>query len=228
MNFITQPIIFATGQFATQCIRLDLVEIQTPDVGRKHTPGSIRNLLDPPPVVRLRLFGVDGHGTSTQAETELNYELSTAGLVLSVDLLHTQGSVTQLGIIAPLNHASSFAGDAYVQPLLIDYQGRKDLLFTMGNLAVKRDGNFFLRYRLCDLFSAPTVLQNGLSFVAECHGVPFNVYSGPRFPGFAASTALTKHLARAGVSVRIRVRDTVRAGLEGGNQPSEMPEFVVE
>ncbi|KAJ3505062.1 hypothetical protein NLJ89_g7612 [Agrocybe chaxingu] len=213
MNAIIQPIKFATGQFANQCIRLGLVEIQAPDVGWKHTRGDIRNLLDPPPVVRLRLFSVDGYGTSTQSETELNYELSTVGLLLSVELLRTQDSVAQLGITEPLNQANLFVGDAYVQPLLIDYQGRRDLLFTMGKFAVKIDGRFHLRYRLYDLFSTQVVQQNDLNFVAECLGAPFNVYSGPNFPGFAASTELTKQLARSGTPVKIRRRNETSSKL---------------
>ncbi|CAA7262117.1 unnamed protein product [Cyclocybe aegerita] len=137
-----QPIAFTTGQFAGQFIRFELVEIQKPETGRRHIPGDGRRSLDPPPVVRLKIFRVHAPGTPSQSETELNNELSTSqlspvtveivGLLCSIDLFPVPESTLALGITETSKKTGFLAGASCVQPLLVDYQGFKNLLFTAG------------------------------------------------------------------------------------------------
>ncbi|KAG6889588.1 hypothetical protein C0995_016396 [Termitomyces sp. Mi166 len=102
---------------------------------------------------------------------------------------------------------SALVGATFVQPSIIDYQGKKAILFVFADLAVKIEGSFILRYRFFDIFSKPHDYQD-LAIQAECYGGAFHVYSTKEFPGLQASTELTKHLARWGV--RLNTRETER------------------
>lgn len=59
------------------------------------------------------------------------------------------------------------------------------------DLAVKSEGQFFLRYRCFDIF-ARTLGPGDLPIQAECFGGPFRIYSTKEFPGLQPSTELTK------------------------------------
>lgn len=106
---------------------------------------------------------------------------------------------------------SALSGATFVQPAVIDHQGRKTLVFAFAvrviccacccaphdlhrdhqDLAVKIEGQFFLRYRCFDLFSRVTG-QEDLPIQSECYGGAFKIYSTKEFPGLQASTELTK------------------------------------
>lgn len=96
--FVTQPgrpVSFLTGQFEGRTIRVELEELQKAESGRKlvHllfalwiTSNNVnlswiryarvdRRPLDPPPVIKLRLFYVTNPGTDKEREREVgNYE----------------------------------------------------------------------------------------------------------------------------------------------------------
>ncbi|KIM54045.1 hypothetical protein SCLCIDRAFT_1222348 [Scleroderma citrinum Foug A] len=277
-SWINRPIHFASGHFEGQTIRAELEEIQKADLGRKYARVD-RRPLDPPPVVRLRLYQVFNFGTDTQYEKEISdySDTQTLGLLCYVDLfpVPTQSSpsssssheprhlsrmpgrdlpdpssrslfhhtyprhdATQylhaLAIPNPATssqseHAppqasvithfddqpitedvkatSALSGATFVQPAVIDHQGRKTLVFAFADLAVKIEGQFFLRYRCFDLFSRVTG-QEDLPIQSECYGGAFKIYSTKEFPGLQASTELTKQLARWGV--RLNTRETER------------------
>lgn len=59
------------------------------------------------------------------------------------------------------------------------------------DLAVKIEGQFFLRYRCFDIFLR-TSGHGDLPIQAECFGGPFRIYSTKEFPGLQPSTELTK------------------------------------
>ena len=61
----------------------------------------------------------------------------------------------------------------------------------MQDLAVRGEGTFLLRYRVFDIWSAAAGPDQH-PILAECYGRPFRVYSTWDFPGYQASTALTK------------------------------------
>ena len=56
---------------------------------------------------------------------------------------------------------------------------------------MKIEGDFFLRYRIFDLFSRTAHLSD-LPVQAECCGGPFHIYSTKEFPGLQPSTELSK------------------------------------
>ncbi|KAF8161217.1 velvet factor-domain-containing protein [Crassisporium funariophilum] len=97
----------------------------------------------------------------------------------------------------------ALVGEKFVEPTLVDYKGRKALVFVFGDLAVRREGAFILRYRVFDIFSG--VRGNPDSPVlAELYGGPFKVYSTREFPGLEPSTELTRNISKYGVRVTLR------------------------
>ena len=61
----------------------------------------------------------------------------------------------------------------------------------MQNLAVREEGDFFLRYRAFNTLY-PVVGPVPYPVLAECIGGPFKVYPTNGFPGLGPSTELTK------------------------------------
>ncbi|CAA7266158.1 unnamed protein product [Cyclocybe aegerita] len=121
------------------------------------------------------------------------------------NVVHTVGDYP---ITEDSKQTQALVGATFVQPAVVDYQGAKAIVFVFSDLAVKIEGTFILRYRMFDIFSRPFTQQNDLAITAETYGGPFRVYSTKEFPGLAASTELTKHLARWGV--RLNIRETER------------------
>ncbi|CAE6484241.1 unnamed protein product [Rhizoctonia solani] len=84
--YIGKPIRNVVGPFAGRTIRSELEEYQKPDLGRKFAKRD-RRPVDPPPVVRLRMFDVKDEGTLNQREEEIPAEsIETTGLIAHVDL----------------------------------------------------------------------------------------------------------------------------------------------
>ncbi|KAG9313768.1 velvet factor-domain-containing protein [Chiua virens] len=110
-------------------------------------------------------------------------------------------------IMEDMNCTTALSGATFIQLAIIEYQGRKALVFPFADLAVKIEGQFFLRYRCFDIFSR-TSGHDDLPIQAECFGGPFRIYSTKEFPGLQPSTELTKQLARWGV--RLNTRETER------------------
>lgn len=86
-DLVNKPIPYSTGQFAGKTMRAELHEVQKASLGRKYARVD-RRPLDPPPVVRLRLFHVSNAGTKDETETEVcDYdEIDMLGLLCTVDL----------------------------------------------------------------------------------------------------------------------------------------------
>ncbi|KAF8909637.1 velvet factor-domain-containing protein [Gymnopilus junonius] len=115
---------------------------------------------------------------------------------------------------APITESSkqtqALVGATFVQPVVMDYQGSKSIIFVFADLAVKIEGHFILRYRAFDIFARPYSDSNDLAISAECYGGMFRVYSTKEFPGLSASTELTKRLSLWGVRLNIRVTERKR------------------
>ncbi|ESK92276.1 hypothetical protein Moror_4674 [Moniliophthora roreri MCA 2997] len=109
---------------------------------------------------------------------------------------------------------NALVGATFVQPTVVDWHGKKTLMFVFADLAVKTEGTFILRYRVFDIFSRAE-RHDHLVIQAECYGGPFRVYSTKEFPGLQASTELTKLISRYGV--RINIRETERKRRKKGD-----------
>ncbi|KDR75763.1 hypothetical protein GALMADRAFT_140370 [Galerina marginata CBS 339.88] len=97
----------------------------------------------------------------------------------------------------------ALVGERFAEPTLVDHKGRKVLVFVFGDLAVRREGVFILRYRAFDIFSGIPGNPHA-PVLAELYGGPFKVYSTREFPGLEPSTELTKNLSKYGVRVTLR------------------------
>ncbi|KAG5648548.1 hypothetical protein DXG03_003159 [Asterophora parasitica] len=214
---------FMSGQFAGEDIRVELLELQKAEVGRKYARVD-RRPLDPPPVVLLRLFRVHDINTHQQREEEIvDYgDVQNLGIICTVDLFPVPEYISSDSILQPIqpnethdlqpymeqftffpmypfstqippgatssflpipprqsmlcrvppealpdvvcrmgNHfvtessklTRALVGEKFVEPVLVEYQGKKVLVFVFSDLAVQREGSFVLRYRVFDIFS---------------------------------------------------------------------------
>ncbi|KAI0955343.1 hypothetical protein AcW1_006951 [Taiwanofungus camphoratus] len=67
------PVSFISSPFTGCTVRVELVELQKADVGRKYVRKD-RRPLDTPPVVQVRLFDVLHAGTPAQTERDCEYK----------------------------------------------------------------------------------------------------------------------------------------------------------
>lgn len=118
---------------------------------------------------------------------------------------------------------TALSGATFVQPAYIDHGGKRALVFPFADLAVKIEGDFFLRYRIFDLFSRTDGLTD-VPVQAECYGGSFHIYSTKEFPGLQPSTELSKQLSRYGV--RLNTRETERKRKKKGSESSGIPSRV--
>ncbi|KAK7426602.1 hypothetical protein QQZ08_006932 [Neonectria magnoliae] len=76
--------------------------------------------------------------------------------------------------------------------------------FVFGDLSVKREGRFRLRFTLFDRDRDAPSDSPGVYFVSEIVTNPFTVYAPKEFPGMSESTFLTRSFTDQGVKLRLR------------------------
>ncbi|KZT70814.1 hypothetical protein DAEQUDRAFT_810404 [Daedalea quercina L-15889] len=117
---VGRPVSFLSGPLSGRLVRVQLDELQKANVGRKCGIKD-RRPLDPPPVVKLRLFEVANPGTAQETERELVdvTEPISLGFVCFVDLFpfpnpDAAGPTTAQGATGPLHLSSaSSSGPSY-------------------------------------------------------------------------------------------------------------------
>ncbi|KAG1737549.1 velvet factor-domain-containing protein [Suillus paluster] len=130
---------------------------------------------------------------------------------------HPYAHLDSLSLAENMKCTTALSGATFVQPACIEYQGKRALVFPFADLAVKAEGDFFLRYRIFDIFSRMTNLSD-VPVQAECRGGPFHIYSTKEFPGLQPSTELSKQLSKYGV--RLNTRETERKRKKKGFESS--------
>ncbi|KAG8216005.1 velvet factor-domain-containing protein [Butyriboletus roseoflavus] len=142
-------------------------------------------------------------------------------------------------ITEDMNCTTALSGATFIQLATTEYQGHKALVFPFADLAVKVEGQFFLRYRCFDIFSR-TSGHDDLPIQAECFGGSFRIYSTKEFPGLQPSTELTKvtplvdiiypHICLRGIrkqlarwGVRLNTRETERKRKRKDDERSPSP-----
>ncbi|KAH9931918.1 velvet factor [Fomitopsis serialis] len=203
---------FLSGPLAGRTIRVQLDELQKADLGRKCAVKD-RRPLDPPPVVRLRLFELDNVGTMQETEHELTNlsEPMALGFVCFVDLFPFPGgndaepSSDQIVAYiegAPITHGTccttAFVGTTFVSVSSFNIRGESILLGVFPDLAVNVTGKFLTRYRVVSTLHA-TFEHSRRAVLAECWGGPVVIYPANMFPGLQESTDLTKVLETVSV-----------------------------
>lgn len=187
---------------------VDLFSVPTqPD--NSSEPGTLPHQLSP--VVQTVCLPPGGYPPPPISSTSQLPPFSNSSRVLVSDakLPHLQPYVHLDPFQTPEDTkcTTALSGATFVQPTCIDYEGRRALVFPFADLAVKIEGDFFLRYRIFDLFSRMSGLVD-VPVLAECYGGSFHIYSTKEFPGLQPSTELSKQLSRYGV--RLNTRETER------------------
>ncbi|KAF8490393.1 velvet factor-domain-containing protein [Gautieria morchelliformis] len=229
--------------------RAEPQEEQKADLGRKFAKRD-RRPVDPPPVVRLRMYQVFNAETDHPTDQEIPAEqIEVGGLICHVDLYairptpypHSrpvgsgEGSsaappAPQATLVAPLpaeesKVTTSLFGTTFAHASQIKgLDGDEVIFFVFPDLAVRTEGLFILRYRMFDILSRMEGSED-IPVLAQCYSGPFAIYSTTEYPGLRASTELTKHLSRYGIRVNLRESERKRKAAE---PPAVEPEEPAE
>ncbi|EPS94399.1 hypothetical protein FOMPIDRAFT_1134430, partial [Fomitopsis schrenkii] len=179
-----------------------------------------RRPLDPPPVVKVRLFELASTGIEHELVDLRSVYIPFTGLRQLTGSLHSDPafdsanstadpSVEQIlayvdgvAIVQGTSRTPSLVGTSVVSISCYDLDGRSALLGVFHDLAVDVLGRFVLRYRAANMLWRGGPRERPI--VAECWGAPFEVYAAHSFPGLQESTEMTKQLSRLGVPVTVR------------------------
>lgn len=97
--------------------------------------------------------------------------------------------------------------------------------FVFGDLSVKREGRFRLRFTLYDRDNQAD--PPSVYFVSEIITNPFTVYSPKEFPGMAESTFLTRSFTDQGVKLRLRKDSRAITTRKRNRMAAENPEAML-
>jgi len=172
-----------------------------------------RRPVDPPPVVRLRVFSGNVDITSVYDATFMLYASLEVARPIAAGKMHTPPAIPVLSGVA-------VASAAYLE------KPKAAAYFIFPDLSVRHEGWYRLKFSLfegikhqCDadvenpfvrtspaMGNADTapVRHEGMANRLEVQTVPFQVYSAKKFPGLSSSTALSKLVQEQGCRVRIR------------------------
>ncbi|EIN05005.1 hypothetical protein PUNSTDRAFT_138188 [Punctularia strigosozonata HHB-11173 SS5] len=117
---------------------------------------------------------------------------------------------------APLRESEAITSEAVgsraVEAVSIRYEGRAMMIFTFPDLALRRTGSCFFRYRAFDLRSVATrsvagVGSGPIPMLAECYALQSTViYDSKFFPGLPYSTTLSKVISEQSQGPRPNIR----------------------
>lgn len=188
-----------------------------------------RRPVDPPPVVQLQIFEHSKSEPKTFIDITQYYP---ANFFVYVTLESEGASKTETAR-GSNGKVKQLTGTPNTGGLYLD-RPDKAVFFTFGDLSVRSEGLYKLRFNLyevpfcqhltdivMDTGNKPTS-ELGFAFGrAEVHSNTFEVFSAKKFPGLAESTLLSRTLSEQGCKVRIRRDVRVRKhngkdGLQAG------------
>ncbi|KZT54287.1 hypothetical protein CALCODRAFT_17345 [Calocera cornea HHB12733] len=270
---------FTAGPLIGRTIRVELIEMQKPLINRKTSTPMAENSvdrierrpLDPPPVVKLRLFEIENEGAAGERVTEMEASSHHAynGFVCHVDLFpikepagfkgpkpmkqwsdgiviewprpeHRHANPTDAAEYEQLKNRISqdeaeidqkkctdkLFGCTVVNAVQIkDLQNHPCSVFVFGDISVRTEGHFVLRYRCFDIYSSISS-DKIIPICAEEWSSPFVVVGTKEFPGLTASTPLTRHLSNYGIPVNWRGmgRSQAQINAERGRGRQDVPD----
>ncbi|KAF9376100.1 hypothetical protein CPC16_000366, partial [Podila verticillata] len=146
-----------------------------------------RRPIDPPPIVQIKL---------ADASSDRNKDyLQSPYLFMCCNLVHA--SEPEGDIVAPAHRA--LAGTV-VSSLnrLKDVDNSDGGFFVFGDMSVRMEGHFILRFTLFELVEGQVV------HIMSVLSNPMTVHSSKTFPGMSESTFLSRSFSDQGVRIRIR------------------------
>ncbi|KAF9966638.1 hypothetical protein BGZ70_001747 [Mortierella alpina] len=146
-----------------------------------------RRPIDPPPIVQIKL-------KEPSADRNKDY-LQSPYLFMCCNLVHAEDPEGE--IVAPAHRA--LAGTV-VSSLnrLKDVDNSDGGFFVFGDMSVRMEGHFRLRFTLFEL------LEGRVFHVMSTISNTLTVHSSKNFPGMSESTFLSRSFADQGVRIRIR------------------------
>ncbi|KAG0054406.1 hypothetical protein BGZ83_011306 [Gryganskiella cystojenkinii] len=183
-----------------------------------------RRPIDPPPIVQIKL-------AEPSSDRNKDY-LQSPYLFMCCNLVHADDASGE--IVAPAHRA--LAGTV-VSSLnrLKDVDNSDGGFFVFGDMSVRIEGHFRLRFTLFELIEGQVV------HVMSTTSNPMTVHSSKTFPGMSESTFLSRSFSDQGVRIRIRKDHHVKpkrpmsidnhadagnnnnGGGDGGNDVSQSP-----
>ncbi|KAG0327097.1 hypothetical protein BG004_002837 [Podila humilis] len=147
-----------------------------------------RRPIDPPPIVQIKL-------ANASSDRHKDY-LQSPYLFMCCNLVHA--SDPHGDIVAPAHRA--LAGTV-VSSLnrLKDIDNSDGGFFVFGDISVRVEGHFILRFSLFELLTKGQVVH-----IVSTLSNPLTVYSSKTFPGMSESTFLSRSFSDQGVRIRIR------------------------
>ncbi|ORX55100.1 hypothetical protein DM01DRAFT_1031223 [Hesseltinella vesiculosa] len=194
--------------------RYKLVICQQPIHARSAGFGNRdRRLIDPPPLLQLYELQGQDYVKVTSMHTDV------ATMVVHCDLYDAvTDEPRHLITLSPQQEASDEAGSstsltptlpATVRTIigtmvsnaheLENLQGERGIYFVFGDLSIRNEGHFRLKFQLVSLFEA--------SIHDVIFSESFRVYRARQFPGALGSTHLSRHFAQQGVKLSIRAKE---------------------
>lgn len=173
-----------------------------------------RRVIDPPPIVQLR---VDGPGLS---EEEKRAFLRYSNYVINCSILDESGRDASY-MPDEYNHQRRLMGSLIGTPFVgDDDRDEEGCFFCFSDLSCRTPGTFRLAFRLLMIDPARAAIIRHFPLLTETKTDVFQVYSAKEFPGMVASSALAKKLKEQGCIISIK-KGNERSRARGGDDEDD-------
>lgn len=174
-----------------------------------------RRVIDPPPIVQLR---IDGPGLS---DDEKRAYLRYSSYVMQCSIWDESGNRDASYMPDEYQHQRRLMGSLVGTPFVgDDDQGEEGCFFCFSDLSCRTPGSFRLKFTLFMIDPTRAAALRHFPILTETKTEIFQVYSAKEFPGMVASSALAKKLKEQGCIISIK-KGNDRARGRGGDGQSD-------
>ncbi|KAJ6779904.1 hypothetical protein PWT90_06267 [Aphanocladium album] len=174
-----------------------------------------RRVIDPPPIVQLR---ISGPGLS---EEEKRAYLRYTSYVMNCSIWDESGSRDASYMPDEYQHQRRLMGSLVGTPFVgEDDHGEEGCFFCFSDLSCRTPGSFRLKFSLLMIDPARAATLRHFPLLTEIKTDIFQVYSAKEFPGMVASSSLAKKLKEQGCIISIK-KGNDRARTRGGDGRSD-------
>ncbi|KAM3498390.1 hypothetical protein MY10362_008290 [Beauveria mimosiformis] len=158
-----------------------------------------RRVIDPPPIVQLR---IDGPGLS---EEERRAYLRYPNYVMNCSIWDESGTRDASYMPDEYNHQRRLMGSLVGTPFVgDDDRNQEGCFFCFSDLSCRTPGAFRLKFTLIMIDPARASILRHFPTLTEIKTDIFQVYSAKEFPGMVASSSLAKKLKEQGCIISIK------------------------
>lgn len=183
-----------------ETMSFDLVVRQQPKAARACGFGDRdRRVIDPPPIVQLR---VDGPGLT---DGEKSAYLRYPSYVMNCSIWDESGTRDASYMPDEYQHQRRLMGSLVATPFVgQDDLGEEGCFFCFSDLSCRTPGGFRLKFTLIMIDPTRAHLVKHFPTLSEAKTDVFHVYSAKEFPGMVASSELAKKLKEQGCIISIK------------------------